>query len=51
MNVLAQPVVKARLDEMGVTTAPNTANQFGAFIRSEHEQWAKVARLAGVKPE
>lgn len=51
MKVLDHPVVKAKWDELGVTVAPNTAEQFSAFIRSEHEQWAKVAKLAGVRPE
>lgn len=51
MKVLAQPGVKARWSELGVTVAPNTAEQFAAFIRSEHDTWAKVAKLAGVKPE
>ena len=51
MRVLAQPAVKTRWDDLGVTISPNTAEQFSAFIRSEHEQWAKVAKLAGVKPE
>jgi len=51
MKVLVQPGVKARWEELGVMIAPNTADQFGAFIRSEHDKWAKVARLADVKPE
>ena len=51
MKVLAQPVVKTKWNDLGVTIAPNTAEQFGAFIRSEYEQWAKVAKLANVKPE
>lgn len=51
MKVLALPAVKAKWDELGVTIAPNTAEQFDAFIRSEYEQWAKVAKLAGVQPE
>ncbi|MBK9133321.1 MAG: tripartite tricarboxylate transporter substrate binding protein [Betaproteobacteria bacterium] len=51
MKVLALPAVKTKWGELGVTIGPNTADQFAAFIRSEQEQWAKVARLAGVKPE
>ena len=51
MKVLAQPAVKARWLELGVTVSPNTADEFAAFIRSEHDMWAKVAKLAGVKPE
>jgi len=51
MKVLEKPAVKTKWDEMGITAPPNTANQFSEFIRSEYEQWAKVAKLAGVKPE
>lgn len=49
MKVLAHPAVMTTWDELGVTVAPNNAEQFSAFIRSEHEQWAKVAERAGVK--
>ncbi|MDM0085380.1 tripartite tricarboxylate transporter substrate binding protein [Variovorax sp. J31P179] len=51
MKALAQPAIKARWEELGITIAPNSADEFGAFIRSEAERWASVAKLAGVRPE
>lgn len=51
MKVLAQPAVKARWAELGVTISPNSADEFGAFIRSERDKWAKVAQVARVKPQ
>lgn len=51
MKVLAQPAVKARWAELGVTISPNSADEFGAFIRSERDKWAKVAQIARIKPQ
>ncbi len=51
MKVLTLPAVKKRWEDLGVSVVPNTADEFAAFIRSEHDQWAKVAKLAGVAPQ
>jgi tripartite-type tricarboxylate transporter receptor subunit TctC len=51
MKVLAQPAVKAHWAKLGVTVSSNSANEFATFIRSEHDKWAKVAKLAGIKPQ
>ncbi|MBI4194144.1 MAG: tripartite tricarboxylate transporter substrate binding protein [Betaproteobacteria bacterium] len=51
VRVLKRPEVRDRL--LGMSTVPvgNTPRQFGAFIRSERDKWARVVREAGVRME
>jgi tripartite-type tricarboxylate transporter receptor subunit TctC len=48
---LADPKVKARLDELGLTPMPATPTEFGTFIVAETEKWAKVIRTANIKAD
>ena len=50
-KIAALPDIRSRFGELGVEAAANTPDQFGAFIRSEIQKFAKLAKLAGVKPE
>ncbi len=50
-KVVGMPDIKARFSELGVEAAADTPEQFGAFIKSEIQKFAKLAKLAGVKPE
>ena len=50
-KIAAMPDIKTRFGELGVEAVANTPEQFGAFIKSEIQKFAKLARLAGVKPE
>jgi tripartite-type tricarboxylate transporter receptor subunit TctC len=50
-KIAALPDIKSRFGELGVEAAADTPEQFGAFIKSEIQKFAKLARLAGVKPE
>ena len=43
--------VKSKYAEMGIEAAADTPDQFGAFIRAEMQKFARLAKLAGVKPE
>jgi tripartite-type tricarboxylate transporter receptor subunit TctC len=47
--VLADPVVRARIEEQGGIPDPGTPEQFGAFIAAEIAKWKRVAEAAGVK--
>jgi tripartite-type tricarboxylate transporter receptor subunit TctC len=47
-SALADPAVKAKLAEQGLTTVGNTPEQFRAFIASETAKWAKVIKDSGV---
>jgi tripartite-type tricarboxylate transporter receptor subunit TctC len=46
---LADPVVKARLVELGAEPMPMTPVGFSTFIVNETDKWGKVVKFAGVK--
>jgi len=48
-KILATPEVKDRLDKAGAEVRPQTPAQFGAFIKSERDRWAKVVKESGAK--
>ena len=48
---LADPSVKARLADAGVTLLTGSTAEFGNLIVDETEKWAKVIKFAGIKPE
>ena len=48
---LANPTIKSRLAEIGTIPIIFTATEFGTYIATESEKWAKVVKFAGVKPE
>ena len=47
-RTLATPEMKARLGEATIEVAPNTPEEFAAFIRGEVEKWTRVVRDANV---
>jgi len=47
--ILATPEMKDRLDKAGAEVRPQTPAQFGEFIRSERDRWAKVVKESGAK--
>ncbi len=47
--VLATPEMKDRLDKAGAEVRPQSPAQFGTFIRSERDRWAKVVKESGAK--
>jgi tripartite-type tricarboxylate transporter receptor subunit TctC len=48
---LADPKIKARLADLGVSPMPRTPAEFGKFIADETEKWGKVIRAANITPE
>jgi len=48
---LAKPDVKARFDALGTDVAPMNPAELAAFIRSEIDKWAKMAKAAGIQAE
>ena len=47
---LAEPKLKARLIELGVTPLPGSPADYGKLIADETEKWAKVVAFAGIQP-
>jgi tripartite-type tricarboxylate transporter receptor subunit TctC len=50
-TVLAEPNVKARLEQLGLVVAASTPEQLGAYLRAEMAKWGPVIREAGLKVE
>ena len=50
-RALASPDVREKLAAAGIEPVSGTPAQFTAFIGSEMDRWAKVAKAAGVEPE
>ena len=48
---LADPKMKARLDDLGGIVFPGSPAAFTQFIAEETEKWAKVIKFAGIKAE
>ena len=49
---VADPQIKARLADLGGTVlAKGSPVEFGAYIATETQKWAKVVQFAGIKPE
>jgi tripartite-type tricarboxylate transporter receptor subunit TctC len=48
---LADPAMKAKFANLGAEPMPMTPGEFGQFIVTEIDKWAKVVRFAGVKLE
>lgn len=47
LAALAKPDVQARLQDLGAIPANTTPAEFGAFIQSEVNNWAKVVKASG----
>jgi tripartite-type tricarboxylate transporter receptor subunit TctC len=48
-QVLGTPEMKERLDKAGAELRPQSPAQFGSFIRTEKDKWAKVVKDSGAK--
>jgi len=47
-KAIADPAVRDKLTELGVIFAPGTPEQFGAFLASETDKWAKVIKASKI---
>jgi tripartite-type tricarboxylate transporter receptor subunit TctC len=48
---LADPMLKARIADLGAVPMPMTPAEFGNFVAGEIEKWGKVIRAANIKLE
>jgi tripartite-type tricarboxylate transporter receptor subunit TctC/ABC-type uncharacterized transport system substrate-binding protein len=46
---LANPMIKARFDNLSATVVPGSPAEFGRFIAADTERWAKLVKSAGMK--
>jgi tripartite-type tricarboxylate transporter receptor subunit TctC len=49
--LLAEPKIKARLNDWGAAALAGSPAEFGKLISEEAEKWGKVIRAANIKPE
>jgi tripartite-type tricarboxylate transporter receptor subunit TctC len=45
---IRDPVIKSRLDQLGVSAIASTPAELGAFLRREMEKWGPVIKEAGI---
>lgn len=50
-KVLKDPATAKRLANEGAVPVGNPPDEFGAFVRSEIEEWGKLIRTMGIKPQ
>jgi tripartite-type tricarboxylate transporter receptor subunit TctC len=50
-KVIAEPDVKARLQQTGAAVTPLSINQFTAFVRGEIDRYQAIIKAADLKPE
>jgi tripartite-type tricarboxylate transporter receptor subunit TctC len=48
---LARPETQARLKQLGAITVADSPAEYAAFLRKDHERWAGVIKVSGVKAE
>jgi len=48
---LADPKIKVRFADLGVTVLAGSPADFGKLLVDETEKWGKVVKFAGLKPE
>ncbi len=51
VRILNLPEIHERLLGLGADPVANSPQAFGAFIKSEHDKWAKVIKQAGIRAE
>ena len=49
VKLLADPDVKQKFADLGVVAVSSTPEQFGAFIKSETDKYAKLIKEANIK--
>jgi tripartite-type tricarboxylate transporter receptor subunit TctC len=47
--VLAQPEVRAKLQDQGATAGSGSAEEFGKFVASEQQRYAQIVKAAGIR--
>jgi tripartite-type tricarboxylate transporter receptor subunit TctC len=45
---IRDPVVKSRLDQLGVSAIASTPEEFGSFLKREMDKWGPLIKEAGI---
>jgi tripartite-type tricarboxylate transporter receptor subunit TctC len=48
-EILAQPDIRKKMDELGIAVTPSTPPAFAAFVKEQVSQLAAVVKAAGVR--
>jgi tripartite-type tricarboxylate transporter receptor subunit TctC len=51
VRIVQQPDFRQRMNQMGSDTVGSSPEAWGKFIETEIVKWAKIAKIAGLKPE
>ena len=47
----ALPELRERFENIGMDIAGGTPDEFGAFLKTERDKWARVVKISGAKVE
>jgi tripartite-type tricarboxylate transporter receptor subunit TctC len=50
-KILAQPDVREKYVNLGVSYEPNTTAEFAALIKTDTQKWARIVRQQNIKPD
>ena len=50
-RIIKLPEMSERLAQQGAIAVGNSADEFGAFVKNEMNQWGKLAQKIGLKPD
>lgn len=50
-EALADPAIKQRFDQAGLTPSPSSPEAFSRLIDSDIAKWTTIARDAGIAPQ
>ena len=51
VTALADPAIKARLEQLGVVVVGSSPEEFGAHLKREMDKWGRIIKEAGIKAE
>ena len=48
-SALADPVLRARLEDLGIVVVGSTPAELAAFLKAETDKWGPVIKEAGIR--
>ena len=50
-RIMSSATIKQRMESVGFVVPPQGAKQYSDFVKAEIENWSRVIKLGGIKPE